>query len=587
MATKKKKVKAPLTSADIQKKTQNDHRKLVRATFRGSGFYRIDEIVDKQFTYDNQASDIDDVFVYENVLVICEYTVSKPENVGSHLKNKKVFYDKVLADPAGFIDFLKETFPSAKPKFPAAYHKSKLQIRILYCSRYEFDSHYKDNVPEIAYLDYPALRYFVSVVDAIKKSARFEIFHFLGLDVKNIGEAGKINISASSAEYHGSILPEAHSNFDDGYKVVSFYADPEALLRTAYVLRADGWRDSLNLYQRMISRTKVEGIRAYLKREKRVFINNIIVTLPSDVKPVDPDSNTINTKSLVDTAPVKIKLPAKPNSVGLIDRQHRVFAYHESIEDDVEIAALRVQQNLLITGIIYPENTDAAAREKFEARLFLEINANQTSAKSTLKQAIGMVLEPFSNESIAARVLGGLARTGPLAGRVQQYFYDSDKLKTTSIVSYGLRPLVKTKGPDSIFAIWNHPDKGMVAEQKDEKALASYVDFCVKMINIMLAAVRANVPSARWDTDPKVEGRIIATTYINSLITMRLLIEKGVAIEFEGLRSSLAGIGNFAYSSYHSSQYGKMAEKIVETHFATTASAEAQPASGAADNGGT
>ncbi len=580
MANKKKKAKGPLTPADIQKKVQADHRKLVRATFRGSGFSRIDEIVDKQFSFENQASDLDDVFVYENVIVLCEYTVSKSENVGPHLKNKKVFYDKVNANPVAFVDFLKATFPASVDKFPAVYHKSKLQIRILYCSRYEFDSHYKDNVPGIAYLDYPALRYFVSVVDAIRKSARFEIFHFLGLDVKNIGENGKIVISDSSSEYHGSILPEAHSNFDDGYKVVSFYADPDAILKTAYVLRADGWRDSLNLYQRMISRTKVEGIRSYLKKEKRVFINNIIVTLPSDVKPVDPKSNTIDAKSLVDTAPVKIKLPTKPNSVGLIDGQHRVFAYHETLEDDLEIAALRVQQNLLVTGIIYPENTEIAAREKFEAKLFLEINSNQTSAKSTLKQAIGMVLEPFSNESIAARVLGGLARTGPLAGRVQQYFYDSDKLKTTSIVSYGLRPLVKTKGPDSIFAIWDDPEKNMVAEQQNENALTRYVDFCVKTINVMLSAVRANIPAVRWDTDPKVEGRVLATTYINSfLITMRLLIEKGINIEFDGLKASLTGIGDFDYSTYHSSQYGKMAEKIVQTHFSDGSGSASQSTS--------
>ncbi len=581
----KKKSKNPPTADDIRKKVQQEHRRLVRTVFRGSGFSRVDDVVDKPFTYDNQASDIDDVFVFENVVILCEYTVSKSENIGSHLKNKKLFYDKVLADKSAFIEFLKEKFPTSVDKFPSGYHKSKLQVRILYCSRYEFDDHYKQNVPDIGYLDYPALRYFVSVVDAIKKSTRYELFHFLGLDIKNIGVNGKIIVSSGSAEYHGSILPEAHSNFDDGYKVVSFYADPDALLRTAYVLRADGWRDSLNLYQRMISKGKVEGIRSYLKREKRVFINNIIVTLPADVKPVDLDGNTIDSKTLVDTAPVVIKLPAKPNSVGLIDGQHRVFAYHETLDDDTAIAALRVQQNLLVTGIIYPEKTSIADREKFEAKLFLEINSNQTSAKSTLKQAIGMVLEPFSNESIAARVLGGLARTGPLAGRIQQYFYDTDKLKTTSIVSYGLRPLVKTRGSDSIFAIWPHPEKQKVADQSDENLLTEYIEYCVKSINVMLSAIRANIPSARWETDPKVEGRVLATTYINSfLITMRLLIEKGVEIEIGHLKDALVGIGDFKYSAYHSSQYGKMAEEIVKVHFPNQPNAQPSNPAGTSES---
>jgi hypothetical protein len=99
-------------------------------------------------------------------------------------------------------------------------------------------------------------------------------------------------VGTGSTDYHGSILPEAHSNFDAGYKVVTFYADPDSLLKTAYVLRKDGWRDSLNLYQRMISKPKIESIRRYLKTQKRVFINNIIVTLPSDVKPLSENLKT-------------------------------------------------------------------------------------------------------------------------------------------------------------------------------------------------------------------------------------------------------------------------------------------------------
>ena len=559
--------KKTLTPEQIKVKVQKDHTKLVRTVFRGCGFKRVESISDKEVNFLNQTSDIDDMFIYENVIVFCEYTIAQSSDVGSHLKNKKIFFDKVLSDKIGFIEYLKVKFPSAAIDF-GGYHKSKLKVCILYCSRYEFDDHYKENVPDISYLDYPALRYFVSVVDAIRKSARFELFHFLGLDTKQVGFDGKINVSTASSEYHGSLLPEAHSNFADGYKVVSFYADPEALLKTAYVLRADGWRDSLNLYQRMISRTKVEGIRAYLKREKRVFINNIIVTLPPDVKPVNEKGETTDASKLVDTAPVTIKLPMKPNSVGLIDGQHRVFAYHETLTDDKEIAALRVQQNLLITGIIYPENTSASAREKFEAKLFLEINSNQASAKSTLKQAIGMVLEPFSNESVAARVLAGLARKGPLAGFVQQYFYDTEKLKTTSIVSYGLRPLIKTKGEDSLFAVWEDDAKQDVALQKDEEALSRYINFCIEKINVMLGAVRANVGTKRWQTDQKIEKKVLTTTYINSFLIMtRFLIESNVKLEFDGLHNSLKGIEDFDFTAYHSSQYGKMAEKIIEKHF--------------------
>jgi len=541
------------------------------------GFKRIAALSDKEFTFENQTSDFDDVYVYENVVILAEYTTSQKSNVGSHLKNKKIVYDKIVNNPIGFIDHLKSEFPASAEQFPK-YHQSKIIVKILYCSRFDFEAHHRENVSNISYLNYAELRYFVSVVGAIRRSARFEFLHFLNVDIRQVGINGSVDISSSSKDYHGSILPEAHSNFDNGYKVVSFYADPDILLKTSYVLRADGWRDSLNVYQRMISRAKVEGIRAYLKKERRVFINNIIVTLPSDVKPLDENDNTIDAKTLNDTAPVRIKLPTKPNSVGLIDGQHRVFAYYESDSDDPDIANLRKQQNLLVTGIIYPHGMSPIAREKFEARLFLEINSNQTSANSTLKQAIGMVLDPFSNESIAARTLAGLARTGPLAGHIQQHFYDSDKLRTTSIVSYGLKPLVKLKGDDTIFKIWDHKDKNQVLQGTNDEALDDYVQFSVSLINIVLAAIRRNVGSDRWVTDKKKEGHVLTTTYINSfLIILRTLIIKNLPLTPDSLAKAFEGIGEFNFVKYKSSQYNAMAEDIVETHFNNVTKPPAKP----------
>ena len=417
-------------------------------------------------------------------------------------------------------------------------------------------------------MDYPAVRYFAAVADAVRKSSRFELLHFMGIEAAAVGVNGKIEVSKSSKDYAGSLLPEAHSHFDEGFKIVTFYADPEALLRTTYVLRKDGWNDSQNLYQRMISKPKVEAIRTYLKTQKRVFINNIIVTLPPEVKPLNDKLETIDTSVLTETAAVTIKLPDKPNSIGIIDGQHRVFAYYEAINDDLQIAQLRKQQNLLVTGIIYPPKFPAREREKFEARLFLEINSTQTNAKSQLKQAIGLVLDPFASESVATRVLSQLAKTGPLAGTIEQYFFDTNKLKTSSIVSYGLRPLVKTSGSDSLFSSWKHPKREEVANSKNDQALGDYVAFCVTTINQVLGAIKKNLAKDRWTTDRKVDKRVLTTTYVNSfLIVIRLLIEKKAALDFESLAKALSGIDGFDFSAYHSSQYKRMAEKIVEDYF--------------------
>jgi hypothetical protein len=51
------------------------------------------------------------------------------------------------------------------------------------------------------------------------------------------------------------------------------------------------------------------------------------------------------------------------------------------------------------------------------------------------------------------------------------------------------------------------------------------------------------------------------------LISMRLLIEKKKSLSAEELNRSFSGIDDFDFSTYHSSQYKRMAEEIVETYF--------------------
>ncbi len=540
----------------------------IQKIFSEAGFTHLTDASDKEFNFQGQSTDLDDIFVYENIVVLAEYTTAKSSNVSAHLKNKKLPFDKILANPASFIVFLRATFPALATSLATNYHLSEIKVRILYCALNNVEDAHQINVPGPIYMNYPAVRYFSTIVDAIKLSARYELINYLHVKSTEIGSGGAVATSVPSSTFKGLVLPEAHSNFAEGYKIVSFYADAAALLSTAYVLRRDGWRDNLNLYQRMISRPKIEAIREYLKKEKRVFINNIIVTLPSDVKPLDKNGNTVDAKRLVQAMPVEILLPARPNSVCVIDGQHRIFAYHQSATDDGEIASLRARQNLLVTGIIYPEGINNLEKEKFEAKLFLEINSTQTNPRPELKQAVGMIISPFAPESIATRVLMGLAKTGPLIGYIQQNFFDESKLKTASIVSYGLKPLVKTSGTDSLFSIWTHHNKTGVTNETDNTALLDYIDFCISKINIILSAFKRNLDDTRWTADKKVPNNIISTSGINGfLIVLRLLIQAGHSLSPGDLNNQLVGFKAFDTSTYSSSQYNQMAEKIVETYF--------------------
>ncbi len=175
--------------------------------------------------------------------------------------------------------------------------------------------------------------------------------------------------SGSAAFYKGSLLPESYSNFSKGYKVISFYIDPKSLIEKSYVLRKYGWEDNQNLYQRMIKSAKIKKIREYLNKEGRVFINNIIITLPSTTKLLDQNMMTIEFNTVARTQPVEIQLPNEFNIIGLIDGQHRVFAYHEGGKYEDKIKQLREKQNLLVTGIVYPGTISEKDRTKFEAAI--------------------------------------------------------------------------------------------------------------------------------------------------------------------------------------------------------------------------
>lgn len=567
--TVKKKKRKPKLSAEEKKQRKyiNDHKALVRSVLRSTGFKRYPKLSDKQFTIDNSTqSDFDDIYVYENLVVLVEYTTSK--DVGAHLKPKKIIYDWIKDNPSEFVDVLCGLDPEFKNEIDQHYIRGELILKILYCSREAYDAKYKKEVPNPAFLDYPELRYFKSVTDCIKRSALHEFLHFLDVPHDQIGEGGKIGSSSSNETYYGSLLPEANSNFEKGFKVVSFYADPAALLRRSYVLRKQGWRDSDSVYQRMISKGKIKAIRGHLKSNKRVFVNNIIATLDDGTHIVDESDNTIDAATITKTTPVKIQIPDRMNTVGLIDGQHRTYSYHSTIPDDPEIKKLRNRQNLLVTGIIYPKNLSQAKREKFEAQLFLEINSTQTNAKSNLKQSINLILQPFSDESIAKRVLTELDRTGPLSGYIERYWFDSFKLKTTSVVSYGMKPLVKTSGEDSLFKKWSNLSKASMIDQEDHTLLDAYVSFCANEINVFLGAVKSEIDNKVWSPDKRVDGRFITTTNINALlICIRHLIANNKTGDFSYYKNKLSGFSISELGDFHSSQYARMAEKIYEKYF--------------------
>lgn len=537
----------------------------VRTVFINAGFKRL-HTDGKNINFRGRSGEIDDIFLYENVLVVCEQTCAK-NAPGQHLMNKNYLFGEISSSQAEFAEFAEYEYPEFNMLKKPSYDYEHYKVVIVYCSKYGVSEEHKGLLSShITFLDYNILYYFIALTATIKLSSRFEIFDFLGLKYNEVGENIISTKTGANENYEGSILPESHSSFDKGYKVVTFYIDPESLISRAYVLRKDGWIDGGVLYQRALIKSKVTSMRNYLREEKRVFVNNIIATLSEGTRFVDENNHTRTISEFKKTSPVRIGLPEDFNSICIIDGQHRLYAYHERDDKyEGEIASLRKKQNLLVTAIYYPEGTPQSDRSKFEAKLFLEINDKQSKARAELKQAIESILRPYSSTAIAKDIILRLARKGALSGHIEQYAFDKERLKTASIVTYGLRPLVKTGGNDSLYSIWLDENKYSLISESDDEALARYKSFCEAEINKFIHSFMKSVPKECWNT--KNDG-VIKVTIINGLIVcMRRLIEnqglKDVSMYVDRMRE----IHEFDFSLYKSSQWGALGNALYSKYF--------------------
>ena len=569
-----KTVRKAKRTIDPQKAIQRKQRLGIRAVFQRIGFERINSD-GVEFKFDGRTGEIDDIFIYSNVLVISEYTVGKPST--SHIASKSILYEKIIANRAKWI----EEYGALNPFFgdfiaKSDFQPNEFQIFICYASLQGVSEEIENLFPTYSFLDGTRSRYFDALSKTIHQSARHEFFNYLGVDLDRLGN--RVHDSTEkSKDFHGYLLPEVNSGYPKGFKVVSFYADPATLLEMSYVLRKDGWRDEDGLYQRILIKGKINSMRRYLKEQKRVFVNNIVVTLPSKAHINEPGSRkNVDHAKLTKVQPVMLSIPLESNMIGLIDGQHRVFCYHESSRDplDVEISKQRTRQNLLVTGLIYPEDWEQSKRSAFEAKLFLEINDTQARAKTVLKHSIEVLLKPYSTMAIAKEVTNKLARSGPLNNLLQTNFFDPpDRIKTSSMVSYGLQPLVKTEGSDSLFAAWSNVNKSMLidrsADETQRKALLTeYIDFCVKEINQFLIAAKLAIGPDRWKVSTAKDRQLLSTTTINGFfVCIRRLIESETPRTEASYKQRMQPLATLPFSQYKSSAWKALGDEIFKECF--------------------
>lgn len=572
-------------------KLQRTHIKDIRLTMANIGFDRIKGVEDHNFFFKDRKTELDDIYVYQNLIIIAEYTSSnKPSD---HLLKKKVIYDLINESHRDFIEFalfepqlstFKEYY---EQNIEGKYDIGQLRLCIIYCSissiSIEHKALLKDN-KTVHFYDYDIVQYFKQLSSTIKRSARYELFDFLNIEANSIGPI--ISDETGTHKFVGNILPVERSSFKSGYNVVSFYIDADSLMRRAYVLRQESWRedDACGFYQRMVDVKKINSMRRYLGTEKRVFINNIIATISeSNAVLLDSDGKHISIDEYGQfcgnerhdkVCPARVQIDDLPNIIGVIDGQHRVYAYHEGNDAyENEISVLRNKQHLLVTAVLFPKSESILNRRKFEATLFREINNTQTNIKSALKQQIDLMISPFSTTAVAKDIINKLNESGPLANQIEMHSYEKGKLKTASIVSFALSPLIKyddTPESDSIYKIWSHPSKMRLNKDcQDVELKKDYVNFCAEKIRDILIAFKRIVSNDLWHVyDPKTKQGQLSVTFLNGILNViRCQIKDNrQLLTSDEYYEKLKGIDLERLRQYKSSQYNKMGRFIYDTY---------------------
>lgn len=569
-SSKPRKARKPPTPEQLQKREERTYTRRIQTMFKNAGFVHL-PTAGIERTFGKKKGELDNVFVYQNVVLVCEDTISSPGNVKTHLKNKKLLFDQIGQNKKEFIDWLVADFAesmSACGSYPVARYK----VFFLYFNKggVSLDDDEVEFFEPVRVVQPSTFNYFHKMANNVRYSSRSDILRYLDLKSKDIGPASS-GTAAKTIETT-IIHPVENTGMDNGVKLVSFMLSAQTLLNNCYVLRKDNWQDSIQLYQRLIEKDRIQNIRRYLARKKTTFINNIIVSLPDGTTFQDASGNPVEPDEVEHFQAHKMLIPDELNSICVIDGQHRIFAHYEGADVlEPEVAKLRDKFHLLVTGLIFPADMDALERRKFESSIFLDINSEAKQVPPDVLLFIETLSDPFSDLGISRQVLDRMNRKGPFKGLLQMSLMEESRIKTSSIIKFALRYLVaisETPAPTSLFAYWEDDVKRTkLVKERSSDLLDDYLDWCASQIILYFNAIKAKYKT-EWEDR---QSKVLSITAINGfLIALRRSLPAHGVKDFAGYSTELAGLtvdfskGSFPYAS---SQYTMFSRQILAEGF--------------------
>lgn len=539
MVKKAKKKKQKLTKEQmVENKKRNAFSKQIEEIFVFSGFKKI--IVNgKQFQLGCRQNELDNCFIYENIIIICEDTIreiknrEKAEMKGeiynrNHKLEKHETADIIKKNKSDFINILKGFDPDCNELYK--YHSNDFKIYYLYFEygKNSYDDDTINRYNNLIFIDTPTLNYFNAMAKSIKVSFKYELFRFLKLSKSDVGVPDSSSGTTTKTIESPIIYPDRVTGFSDGVRMVSFMMKPIDLIENCCVLRKDGWDKNTDLYQRLLTPKRIKSIRDYAVKNETTFLNNIIVALPNNVtfiKTSDRSRVNIDDINNFSNGGIAIEIPSDFNSMAIIDGQHRVYAYYEDNDKsnltETKISSLRNVLHLLVTGIIYPDNEkyrDKLNRRIFESNLFVSINKNAKPVDADTLIQVQAIMNPTSGEALSRKVIELLNKEDPFKSMFQLSKVEDAPIKTASIIQYALSSLLVAKNnKNSLYYYWlkdNKKDDNYILDNSDD--IRKYSNYAAKCLREYFKAIKSKFMNA-WNKDSKLLKVISINAFIIAL----------------------------------------------------------------------
>ncbi|MDY7003969.1 MAG: DGQHR domain-containing protein [Cyanobacteriota bacterium] len=177
----------------------------------------------------------------------------------------------------------------------------------------------------------------------------------------------------------------------------TFTISPYEILDIVHVYRQDelpSLQDSSTYnYQRPLNHDKLKEIRKNLLTDPDfIFPSNILVILSKECKYMkDGDGNSF------------LYIPKKYGSISVIDGQHRLFSYA-----DEKVESIMQDDCKIMVTAVYFRTDEQEIITKFSARVFIEININQTKVEITHLDKIAYELGSNEPKVIATKIIATL-----------------------------------------------------------------------------------------------------------------------------------------------------------------------------------